>query len=91
MTERERILEEARLIISKDRNVDYGEPEQNFERIADLWSSYLGPNRWVLAHEVAVMMVLLKVARIATSPHKEDHWVDLVGYAACGGEIRPQA
>ena len=33
------------------------------------------------------MMALLKIARIATGGPKEDSWVDLAGYAACGGEI----
>jgi hypothetical protein len=35
------------------------------------------------------MMALVKVSRISTSPSKLDHWVDLAGYAACGGEVRP--
>jgi hypothetical protein len=30
---------------------------------------------------------MLKIARIATSPVKEDNWVDLAGYAANGVEI----
>jgi hypothetical protein len=33
------------------------------------------------------MMALLKVARIATGHGKADNWVDLAGYAACGGEL----
>ena len=33
------------------------------------------------------MLALLKIARIATGHAKEDNWVDLAGYAACGGEI----
>ena len=38
------------------------------------------------AKDVATMMGLLKVARIATG-YKEDNFVDLAGYAACAGEI----
>ena len=34
-------------------------------------------------------MALLKIARIASSPAKEDNWVDLAGYAANGAEIAP--
>jgi hypothetical protein len=30
------------------------------------------------------------VARISTSPSKLDHWIDVAGYAACGGEVRPR-
>ena len=33
------------------------------------------------------MMCLLKIARLATSPMKEDNWVDLAGYAANGCEL----
>ena len=33
------------------------------------------------------MLALLKIARIASGRAKEDNWVDLAGYAACGGEI----
>ena len=28
-----------------------------------------------------------KIARTASGHAKEDNWVDLAGYAACGGEI----
>lgn len=33
------------------------------------------------------MLAMLKIARIASGNAKEDNWVDLAGYAACGGEI----
>lgn len=39
------------------------------------------------AADVAAMLALLKIARIATGHGKSDNWVDLAGYAACGGEI----
>lgn len=42
----------------------------------------LGPD------DVAAMMMLLKIARIATGEPKEDNWIDAAGYAACGGEIQ---
>jgi hypothetical protein len=37
--------------------------------------------------DVAAMMILMKVSRITTSPGKEDNWVDIAGYAACGAEV----
>jgi Domain of unknown function (DUF6378) len=89
VTDREAILELAKQITSTDRNRDYGEPEQNFEAIAGLWSAALR-NKYVFQpHEVAMLMMLVKVARISTSPEVQDHWVDIAGYAACGGEVRP--
>lgn len=82
------ILDEAKTIISHDRNVSYGEPERNFERIAHMWGAYKGIV--FEPHDVAVMLAQVKMARIAVSPDKLDHWVDLAGYAGCGGELRPK-
>ena len=39
------------------------------------------------AVDVAVMMNLLKVARIKSSPSNMDNWEDGCGYLACGGEL----
>lgn len=83
---RKEILEEAIRITSNDRNTDYGDPEDNFRMIADLWSTYLNGVA-IAPHDVAAMMILMKVARITTSPSKPDHWVDAAGYAGCGGGI----
>lgn len=80
------ILQDALEIVSKDRNTDYGDPEDNFRDIAELWSVYKGFD--FTAHDVAVMMILVKVSRLKTSPDKEDHWIDIAGYAACGGQAR---
>lgn len=33
------------------------------------------------------LCTLLKIARLANNPEHMDSWVDLAGYAACGGEI----
>jgi hypothetical protein len=82
---RQEILDQAAAIVTMDRNVDYGEPEANFERIAALWSAYLESD--LLPHDVAVLMILLKVARIAKTPGIQDHWIDIAGYSACGGEV----
>ena len=87
MSMRANILDEAKLIVTTDRDAEYGTPEDNFQRIANLWTAYTGVA--FEPHDVATMMLLVKVARISTSPHKEDHWVDIAGYAACGGEVKP--
>ena len=83
---REKILEEAKKCICGDRDKQYGEPEDNFERIAKLWGIYL--NKILVAEDVAILMCLFKIARLRDSNYKsEDSWIDLIGYAACGGEI----
>jgi hypothetical protein len=87
MTERQRVLNTAARYVAHDRNAQYGTPESNFGMIAQFWSTYLGAS--IMPHDVAAMMSLMKLARITTSPDKDDNWIDLAGYAACGAEVRP--
>ena len=84
---RQEILDAAAKCVSGDREQDYGSPEQNFERIAELWAAYLDFRVRISPIDVACMLALLKIARIASGHAKADNWVDLAGYAACGGEI----
>ena len=79
------ILDTAKAYVTKDRASDHGDMEDNFEMIADFWSTYL--DRSIAAHDVGAMMALLKVARIRSNPKHPDNWVDGAGYMACGGEI----
>ena len=68
---------------------EYGAPENVFSLIADLWSDYLSTKNGALElmpADVANMMILLKIAR-NTQGNKEDTWVDIAGYAACGAEV----
>lgn len=81
---RQDVLYKAIEVITGDRNMQYDEPSRNFEVIAELWSTYLGIP--VQAHDVAILNILQKVSRAMTSPDKEDHWIDIAGYAACGWE-----
>ena len=82
---RAQILDTACGYVTRDRNATHGSPERSFETIAALWSAYAG-HRFT-ATDVAAMMALLKVARIKANPANADNWIDLAGYAACGGEI----
>lgn len=84
---RSKILTEANNIVSGRRKArEYGPPEDSFKSIASFWSEYLGHE--VKPHDVAVMMALLKIARIKGGERKKDNWIDLAGYAACGGECQ---
>ena len=91
---REALLERARICVCGDREQDYGSPERNFETIANLWTTYLNAVGIMTEveelepHDVAAMLVLLKVARIASGHAKDDNWIDIAGYAACGGELQ---
>lgn len=82
--DRELILDKAKECVCGQREQDYGSPEDNFNVIADLWSVYKDVN--ITAQDVAVMMSLLKIARIKAGGTL-DSFVDLAGYAACAGEI----
>lgn len=88
---RKRVLSEAERCVCGQREQDYGTPDDSFQKIAALWTAYLSQNSIVdtvfSAYDVAVMMALLKIARISENPQHMDSWVDLAGYAACGGEI----
>lgn len=90
---RPEILEAARICVCGDREQDYGSPENNFKTLAYLWTDYIyaasdGLMQTCLSPvDVAAMLALLKIARIASGHAKMDNWVDLAGYAACGGEL----
>lgn len=85
VSRRAKILHEAEKCICGQREQDYGSPEDNFDRIADYWTTYKHIPFTPL--DVAMMMCLLKIARIQYGGGTGDSFVDLAGYAACGGEI----
>ena len=89
---RAEILKKAEECVNGSRQEDYGNPEDNFKTIAHLWMDYLhGTGQDLIeinACDVAVMLALLKVARIASGQAKADNFIDLAGYAACAGEIQ---
>lgn len=91
---REEILAAAKQCVCGDRDQDYGSPETSFNTIAALWEPYIRekcvrPDAAVCitGADVGAMMALFKIARIATGHGKADNWIDLAGYAACGGEL----
>lgn len=90
---RAEILAAAESVVCGDRDDIYGGPEDSFRRIAALWMAYMrgrcvgnDADLCIEAEDVAIMMALLKIARLAAAPMHRDSWVDLAGYAACGGE-----
>lgn len=78
-------LDRARELVSSTREATYGAPAIAFRRIAALWSTALATP--IAPHQVAICMMLLKVARLAENPEHADSWVDAAGYAACGAEV----
>ena len=78
------ILKEAEKLVGGDRQEDYGDKLTNHENIADLWSVFL--QKKITAHDVAICMALVKVARLMNQ-HKKDSYLDMAAYAAIAGEI----
>lgn len=93
---REECLDTAKEIISGNREEQYSGPEDSFYQIAQFWNTYLrrridGVSADEIdlgADDVAVMMCLLKLARLTTGgTDQADTWVDVAGYAGCGFEV----
>lgn len=94
---RKEILEAAAKCVCGDREQDYGSPENNFSIIANLWQTFLkakccspDADLCINPEDVAAMLALVKIARISSGHAKDDNWIDLAGYAACGGEIESE-
>lgn len=92
---RKEILDTALKCVNGERDEQYGNPENNFQTIANFWMTYLNARNSsnafdvdISPDDVAAMLALLKISRIASGQAKDDNWVDLAGYAACGGEIQ---
>lgn len=90
---RQDILEAAISCVTKERNDRYGDPEDSFKIIAELWNAYLQYDESLKLSErdVAAMMILLKIARIRNGSNHLDSWIDIAGYAACGGELEEKS
>ena len=84
---RQRVLSEAEKCVCGQREQDYGEPEDSFQKIGTFWTAYLNCAVKIDAEDVAAMMALLKIARISENPQHMDSWVAGCGYFSCGGEI----
>lgn len=82
---RAEILDAAREAVMVDRAATHGDAEQSFAQIAALWSVRLGIA--ITPEQVAILMIDLKTVRAWGNPGHADNWIDLAGYAACGGEL----
>jgi len=71
--------------IVEERAEHYGDPRPNMERTAKLWSAYLGVH--ISAHDVAQMMVLVKISRSKVTAH-DDNYADAIGYTEIARELR---
>jgi hypothetical protein len=79
-------LREAARLIDSERNVVYGPPAENFDRVARLWSVILGIE--VTPEDYAMCMIAVKMSRYSSKTgFQPDTWIDIAGYAGCGYEV----
>ncbi len=83
------ILTTAEELINGQRAKDYGDAKENHERIANLWNAYLQKPDMITHEDVAVMMILLKIARFMENGYHEDTVVDIAGYAGVLEKMQP--
>lgn len=87
------IFQEADALIYGQRQVDYGPPEQSFANIAEFWMTWFKVRHNItislLPDDVAVMMSLMKHARLATSIDHRDTQMDIIGYIGNLERIQP--
>ena len=86
MRDTKRLLMAAHVLVGEDREKDYGDKVKNHNNIAKLWSAYLDTP--IAAHDVAILMTLLKVARTKLGQVSEDTYIDMSAYGAIAGEIK---
>jgi hypothetical protein len=80
--------------VGGDRDRQHGAKKDNFDRIAAMWNAWLSIRKDqsapLAAHDVAMMMVVMKLARTQSGSFNIDDYVDACGYASCAGEVAQQ-
>lgn len=86
---RQEALDKAATLVCADRNSHYGEPDANWERIASLLNAVLSHKLAapLESHDIALINIVQKLARLQHDPTKGDSWIDIAGYAACAYEV----
>ncbi len=86
-TPRGKILETALNLTEGDRNKTYGSPRTNLQILASLINAYTNGRPELNEVDMAIVMCLTKISRIAVNQNHEDNYVDLAAYAAIAGEL----
>ena len=89
MTTRSDVPTEAAGLINGDRNHEYGDPREMHQRAADIYNAYRGA--MLTAHDVAMILLSVKLARLAHMPDHRDSYVDICDYAGIAYEIASES
>ena len=82
------ITNEALKILSARGDV-YGTVRENHERIARIANEITGKS--LLAHDIALILLAVKLSRIAQSPDHADSYIDAINYLSFAGEFATDA
>jgi hypothetical protein len=77
-------LEKALTLVDV-RGEEYGDLDENFERIISIFDAMTGIG--LTCHEAALFLVAVKMARLKTSPDKADTYADAINYLAFAGQF----
>ena len=80
----DKLLSEAKAIINGPRQDDYGSAYDSFKAVSEMWSAFMGVP--IAPHQVAIMLALLKAARLRNGPHR-DSFLDASAYFALAYEV----
>lgn len=72
--------------VLKERQKEYGDAENNFEKIGAIWAIMLEVEK-IPAWKVALMMDAVKSVRVLANPQHFDSWLDKMGYVRHGINI----
>jgi len=86
--DRKECLDAAKQCVCSDRDQQYGTPQKNITKIAELWSIFKGVK--FSPQDVGVMMALLKIARISSGQSKDDNYIDACGYLSLSCELETE-
>lgn len=67
-----------------DRNRDYGDPVENYRDTVRIFQALTSIE--LTPHEGAMFMVAVKLARLKTSPLKDDNYIDAMAYLGIAHE-----
>lgn len=81
----------ASQLVNGDRARQHGDFEATYARVATLWNAWLKVRKEVAApltaHDVVMMLGLMKDARTQSGEHNVDDYIDGAGYRAGAGAI----
>lgn len=80
-------LAQASYIIQADRQAQYGNIEESWERIGKMWGALLELDRPIDPSMVGIMLAAMKLSRLTNHMNHEDSYIDALAYIAGAGQI----